>query len=240
LRFGLILLASIVFAGEPSTEFALGAEPGQSDAEWQNLLARYLEAQQKKQNSPRDVSMHVAMEASLPSLSKQGSMKGQRTVSKAGQVGYAGLEFTGDNTIKKDVIARYLSAEVEAAGKGGDISINERNYKFKYWGKYGEGNWRLHLFEVAPKQKRVGLFVGWVWVEESTALPVREQGRFVKNPSIFLRSVTFIRDYEIHAGMAYPVRINSTVETRLVGKAELAIRYLDYGNAPATASSPPQ
>jgi hypothetical protein len=88
--------------------------------------------------------------------------------------------------------------------------------------------WDLHLFELTPRQKRDGLFKGWLWVEARSGLPVREQGDLVKNPSIFLKKVSFIRDYQLCQGMAVPVRIDSTIQTRLIGTAELVIRYGNF------------
>jgi hypothetical protein len=47
----------------------------------------------------------------------------------------------------------------------------------------------------------------------------------VKNPSIFLKKVEFVRKYEIRDGVSVPVEILSTVDTRLIGKAELKIEF---------------
>jgi hypothetical protein len=54
---------------------------------------------------------------------------------------------------------------------------------------------------------------------------VRESGRLVKNPSIFLRRVDFVREYDIRDGVAIPRRIESTVDTKLVGVAELMVYF---------------
>lgn len=222
----LLLTVSFAIAEDPApdVEFDLVRE----EATGQKVLGQYLNSLHRQKASPKDVSMDVEIFAKLPSLGKTGSMKALRSISKVGQITYRALTFQGDNTIKKDVIARYMAAEVEAATKSSELGINEDNYKFKYWGLYGSGNWRLHLFELEPRKKEVGLFRGWVWVEARTALPVREQGDFVKNPSIFLRRVSFLRDYIIKDGVAYPTHIESTVETRLVGKAEMSIDYKNY------------
>jgi len=56
---------------------------------------------------------------------------------------------------------------------------------------------------------------------------VRESGRFVKTPSVFLKHIEFVREYDIQAGVAVPRQIRSTVETWLVGQAELTV---DFSN----------
>jgi len=195
------------------------------------VLDKYMAATRTQQSYLKDVSMEVEMEGTLPSLKKTGKMHALRSVSRLGKITYQTLTFQGDNTIKKDVIARYLQAEAQA-GESKTLAITPENYKFRYRGLFGSGDWQLHLFELTPKQKKVGLFKGFLWIEARTGMPVREQGRFVKNPSIFLKRVEFVRDYNIGNGVAVPSRIESSVDTRLVGKAELTIRYNNYSKAP--------
>jgi hypothetical protein len=88
-----------------------------------------------------------------------------------------------------------------------------------------------------PHKKRAGLFKGWLWVDARTALPVREQGEFVKSPSVFLRKIEFVRDYELRDGLARPVSIESTIQTRLVGNAELVVKYSNYERAADSAEN---
>jgi hypothetical protein len=66
---------------------------------------------------------------------------------------------------------------------------------------------------------------------------VRESGRLVKVPSIFLRRIEFVREYEIHEGLAYPRSVDSEVDTRLVGKAELRVRFQNFSVAESSAIS---
>jgi len=206
---------------------ALRADPGPRPVPGQAILQRYLAATNGQRTALRDVSMEVDIEATLPKLKKTGKLHALRHISRLGKVTYEVLSFIGDNMIKKDVIARYIAAEVESsdAGNRRSMAIDEENYKFRYRGMYGEGDWRLHLFELRPRKKRLGLFSGWLWIEATTALPVRESGRLVKNPSVFLKRVEFLRDYEMRDGVAVPVRVESSIHTRLVGVAELNIRF---------------
>ena len=208
--------------------FALSAvtAAGSSRANANEIVERYVNATERQQPLLRGISMEVEIEAKLPKLKKQGHLHALRNISKLGQITYKAVTFLGDKTIKNDVIARYLTAETHVTtGEAADIAISPRNYKFKYRGSMeGEGR-RLYVFEVTPRKKRVGLFKGQLWLDAGTYLPVREAGRMVKNPSIFLKKVEFVRDYEIQDGVAYPRHIESMVETRLVGPAELSINY---------------
>lgn len=201
--------------------------PKGEEAAWKVLLERYLSNVERDRSLLRDVTMEVEIEAELPRLKKEGRMRAIRTISKLGEVTYRAVSFIGDNTIKKDVIARFIKAEVDASGedKRRSISINRENYKFRYAGNYELPGWKLHLFELIPRHRRVGLFRGWVWVEESSALPVREGGRLVKTPSVFLRRVDFVRDYDIRSGVAVPLQLATTIHTRVVGVANITMQF---------------
>jgi hypothetical protein len=152
-------------------------------------------------------------------------MNALRLISNLGKISYKMLNYRGDDTVKKEVIARYMQAETQAKSDAKSVDITPENYKFKYKGLRLDGNRQIHLFEVKPKEKRVGLFKGELWIDAKTNLPVRESGQFVKNPSIFLKKVEFTRDYELKDGVAIPKHIESRVDTRLVGVTQIDINY---------------
>jgi len=92
--------------------------------------------------------------------------------------------------------------------------------------------------QVAPRRKAVGLFKGELWVDSQTGMPVKETGQFVKSPSVFLKKIAFVRDYELAEGIAIPKHIESTVDTRLVGRAELDISFSHFAKAPTVDADP--
>ena len=222
--------AIVLTAGLWTSSLAL-AEPAGSairdDPAALTALRTYLQSTPSNQAWLRDVSMDVDIEASLPKLNKAGKLHALRHISNIGKITYRMVTFQGDNTVKKDVIARYLEAEAKASD-GGSMALNTDNYKFKYRGLFGQGDWKLFLFELEPKSKRVGLFQGWLWIHAASGLPVREQGDFVKTPSIFLKKISFIRDYELRDGVAVPKSLETFTDTRGFGRAELTIRFSNY------------
>ncbi len=191
------------------------------------IIAQYQDATRTQQAALRGVQMDVAIDAKLPRLEKQGKLIAQRTISKLGKIGYKFLGFQGDDTIKQDVIARFLQAEMEAT-KGEDIAISPVNYKFRHKGSMEQGGNRVELFSITPKKKRIGLFKGDLWLDAKTGMPVRESGQFVKMPSVFLKKVEFTRVYEIHDGIAIPKHLESKADVRLVGLAELNIAFSNF------------
>jgi len=203
------------------------------------VLQRYLTASETQKSAMRGMRSDVDIDAKLPKLKKEGRLHALRSISKVGQVTYRMLGFSGDNTIKKDVIARYLNAEVQAQGNGQDLSITPANYKFKFRGLQGHDGQQVYVFSVAPRKKEVGLFKGEIWLDPATCMPLREQGRFVKNPSIFFRRMEFVRTYDIQDGVSRPLHIDSVVQTRIVGPVELSINFDNYTRAPDDESEEP-
>ncbi len=176
--------------------------------------------------------MQVEIEASLPQLKKHGRLHALRRISELGRITYEMLHFEGDSAVKSEVIARYLAADVKAqADDDPSLAVTPANYKFQYKGLVADAGRHVYVFHLTPKKKRVGTFKGDLWLDAETCLPVRESGRLAKNPSFFVKRIDFVREYDIQDGLAIPRQIQSTAETRLVGKAELTVRFHDVSLA---------
>ncbi len=198
------------------------------------IVGRYLDATKIQQEALRGVQMDVDIDAQLPKLKQRGTMKVLRVVSRLGKITYKKIgEFVGDPTVKNEVIARYLQAETEGR-ENGSMAISRANYKFRLKAKFTQRNQvtqieqKIYVFELDPRKKKLGLFKGEIWLDGDTGMPLREAGELVKNPSVFLKKVEFVRDYAIQDGISVPVHIQSTVDTRWVGTAELSINYSNY------------
>jgi hypothetical protein len=179
-----LLLALLILSGltpmlAPGADMPLLAEDG--DTASPDVLQKYLEASKVQQDSLRGVTMDVAIDAELPKLKKQGRLQALRQISRLGKITYDALRFEGDNTIKKELIARYLSTEMEATDKTAP-KITPEFYKFRYKGLMDREGTQVYVFQVTPKKKRVGTFKGELWLDRETYMPVREAGRFAKNP----------------------------------------------------------
>jgi hypothetical protein len=59
-------------------------------------------------------------------------------------------------------------------------------------------------------------------------MPVRESGRFVKSPSIFLKKIEFVRTYNLKEGVAVPQHLESKLETRIFGPVNLSIDFSNF------------
>ena len=206
------------------------AEPGREDVTVE-IVSRYINASEAQKGRLVGVQMDVDFDAKIPKLQKQGKLQALRNISQLGKISYIVRSFVGDNAIKKELIARYMEAEAKAAESGSAMTISTDNYKFKYKGSMPYGGRTVKVLQLTPRKKLVGLFKGELWIDAETSLPVREIGEFVKSPSVFLKTVKFVRDYEIRDGLSIPSHVASTVDTRLVGKAEISINFTNFAVA---------
>jgi hypothetical protein len=190
------------------------------------VVENYWAASERQERALQGSSMEVEIEASLPKLKKHGRLHGLRRISRLGRITYEALRFEGDNSVKHHVIARYLAAEAEAQADGApSLAVTPANYKFKYKGPLQYGGQAVEIFQVTPRRKLAGLFKGEIWIDANTFLCLRESGRLVKVPSLFLKKVDFVKEFDIQGGVSVPRQIHSVVETRLVGPAELTIDF---------------
>ena len=202
----------------------------------ERYVDKYLEATRTQKEAMRGVQMEVSLDARLPSLEKRGRLRALRSISKLGMITYKALGFSGDNVIKNQVIARYLDGESQTR----DIGITRANYKFKFKGQFDRDGRTILVLQVTPRKKVVGLFHGELWLDAQTSMPVREAGRFVKSPSMFLKKIEFVRDYEIQNGIAVPIHVESKADVRVLGRAELSIDYTNFSRPEIVAEAAPE
>jgi hypothetical protein len=202
------------------------------------IIAQFQDATRTQQAALRGAQMNVAIDAKLPRLEKQGKLIALRTISTLGKIGYKILGFQGDDTIKQEVIARFIQAEIEQT-RSDDVAITPANYKFRHKGSLEQNGQRVELFQITPKKKRIGLFKGDLWLDAKTGMPVRESGQFVKTPSVFLKKVEFVQEFEIHDGIAIPKHMASTADVRLVGRAELIMDFTNFTRQETAEEEPP-
>jgi len=211
------------------------SEPKAAPVPEEQMVSRYLEATHAQESALRGGTEEIDIDAAVPKFKKQGKLHALRSISKLGKITYKALGFSGDNVVKTEVIANYLKAEVQAAQGPSDVALTPQNYKFKYKGTQELNGRQVYVLHVNPREKKVGLFKGELWLDAETYMPVRESGSFVKSPSFMLKKVAFVRNYELQNGVSLPQRTESRVETRFFGSVELNINYLTFSKDVAQA-----
>jgi hypothetical protein len=185
-------------------------------------------------------TVDVTISAAIPALSKSGIFKATKKHS-TDKNSYEPVSFNGDGIIKTDVIGRYLNAELESSKPEEmlAVEISPLNYKFTPKGRTKIGGREALVYEVKPVHHHSGLFHGTVWLDPQSRLPLMEEGKLEKLPSIWLKDATFTRIYKLDNGVALPVSIHSEVKVRVIGKAIINVDFTNYRvqEAPATSSA---
>lgn len=246
LIFGAMLGAAANLS--PAAELAAPLPPGTmmafdspQEKEGDIILMRYLQA--SKKNIVRSVTMAAKFAGSLPGLGRSAVIQAKRKITNTGTIEYDVTAKDGDSTVQKELIARFMAGEIDSALKDTSrVAIVPQNYKFKYKGLREKSGDMVYVFEVNPRKKREGLFKGEIWLDSETALAVKETGRFVKSPSVFLKKVEFAREYTIKDGYSIPTGMQTSMETRFWGRAELDVQFSniewDGGGVMYSVSSP--
>lgn len=183
----------------------------------------------------------TVVEASLPTTGQKGRFELRRTFLAPKSLAYGALKFVGDSFVKTNIIVKLLQSEVDHVekGEGGNTAITPDNYKFSYKGPQEINGQTVYEFHVKPRQKRAGLFKGKIYIESTTGRILRAQGTLVKSPSVFVKKVDFVQDYEDVAGFSLPAHMHSISETRLFGKAIVDISHSEYTAHPLNGDGPP-
>jgi hypothetical protein len=181
----------------------------------------------------------IEIHAALPGLEKPGRLLAIRHMASTSESSYEVVELAGDPTVKEQVIMRYLQAQQRAAEMpAGSVAIAPANYKFAYKRAVDDGERQAaYVFQITPRHKREGLIKGELWLDEYTGLPIRQSGRLVKRPSIFIKRVAITQENTVRDGIIESRLTHITIETRLVGRAELVIEEHPVGEERPLASA---
>lgn len=223
-----ILGSVLIIASFPAFASSIERDDAGTD-----IVTKYLSATKTQQQALRGARMEVDIVARLPRLEKQGRLKALRFVSRLGKITYKALGFSGDSSVKQDVIARYLDLETGGHNASG-IEVTPANYRFRMKARMTQGDRVIDVLQLDPKKKhwwssyKVGLFKGELWLDAETGMPVRVSGEWVKSPSVFVKKVEFVQEFELRDGVSLPSHLESTVDTRIVGRAELSINFTNF------------
>jgi translation initiation factor 1 (eIF-1/SUI1) len=197
-----------------------------------------VEIQKSHNRLVRGVTMVAKFAGKMTGLEKVARLEARRHVATDGTINYDVIAKEGDNTVQKELIVRFINLEMEARSQNASaVAINAKNYKIKFKGSMDQAGRETDVFEVHPRKKRIGLFKGDVWVDTETGLTVHQEGQWVKSPSVFVKSVKFVQDFEIRDGCQVPKSTSFTTQTRFWGVAEMNVEYTDITwDADAAAS----
>ena len=175
-------------------------------------------------------SATTLIRAQLPDTAQYGEYEVQQHYLAPRTLAFKAVRFTGDSFVKTNVITRLLQSEVDHLQKDDPAlnAISTANYKFSYKGTTELQGRMVHVYQLKPRQKRVGLFKGRIYVDVYSGSLVRAEGRPVKSPSLFIKKVDFVQDYADIGPFTLPVHVHSEATARIVGRAIVDIYQRDY------------
>jgi len=220
LKAAVQLLLAIALATFARQAHAADALKAHATEEAEAAIERYAASSEWAPWAIESVEIH----ASLPRLEKTGWLRAIRRLAPLGKSRYEVIQLAGDRTVKEQVIVRYLKAEERASELPAvSVAITPANYKFAYQRLVEDGERFAWAFQITPRRKRDGLIRGELWLDQQTGLPVLQSGYLVKSPSVFIKRVAVTRENTLCDGIVESRLTHITVETRLIGRAELVI-----------------
>lgn len=193
-------------------------------------LMMYLRHAEMQMHTLVSYSDITTVDAQLPDSSQRGRLRLRRVFAAPKSLTFQAIDFAGDNFIKTNVIARLLQSEVDHVQKeeSAKVAITDANYKFSFKGMEDFDGRLLYLYAVKPHKKAPGLFKGRIYLDPFDASLTRAEGTLVKSPSIFVKKIRFVQDYDEVAGFSLPVHIHSVADTRIAGRAIVDIVHAQY------------
>jgi hypothetical protein len=176
----------------------------------------------------------TVIHAELPETKQQGEYEVKRQYSAPKSLLFTALRFTGDTFVKSNVILRLMQSEVDHVQKdeGRLVAISDANYKFSYKGLREMEGRPVHLYQLKPRKKRLGLIKGTMSLDARTGSLVRLEGIPAKSPSVFLSKIKLEQDYADFGPFTLPVHVHSEAKASVVGKTIVDVYHRDYQVVP--------
>jgi len=185
-------------------------------------------------------SATTLISVTLPDMSREGEFELRRVYKAPKTLEFTPVRFTGDNFVKTNVIARLLQSEVTRLQDPQHFAtaINAANYRIIFRGTTQIEGRLVHEYRLKPRQRRVGLFEGRMFLDVFTGSLVRSEGRLVKSPSFVLKKVEFVQDYADIGNFTFLTHTYSVANARIIGRTVVEIYHYNYlfpAMAPAAA-----
>lgn len=228
--------SAFVSAAPASASLVFSASAPRLSAD--SALTIYERGLAQQANSLAAYTVTSLVRAELPESAQRAEFELQQHYAAPSSLEFSPLRSSGDAFVKSNVIVRLLQSEVDHVHRReqSQTAINSANYKFSYKGMSKVNDLPVHVYEVKPHKKRVGLFKGKIFVDASTGDLVRAQGRIVKSPSFFVKKIDFVQDYATVDGFTLPAHLHSEAQTRIIGKTIVDIVNRDYQPQPVAGA----
>jgi len=178
----------------------------------------------------RGYTATTVISVELPDTAQRGEFELRRVYVAPKTLEFTPVRFTGDDFVKKNVIARLLQSEVDHLQNPQQFAaaVNGTNYKITYTGTTQIDGRVVHAYKLKPRNRRLGLFEGRMFLNAFNGSLVRNEGRLVRTPSFVLKKVEFTQDYMDIGPFTFLKHTHSVARTRLIGRATVDVYNSDY------------
>lgn len=130
----------------------------------------------------------------------------------------------GSEYVRNDILRGMLTKEQDllAAGRRLRASLESKNYEFADDGVTADG---LRRVAMRPVKKSHGLVSGRLFLDPSSQLLTRIEGRLVKSPSFWIRDVDVTWNFAQIGGHLVPIEMTSTGRVRMFGRSNFRMVY---------------
>jgi outer membrane lipoprotein-sorting protein len=138
--------------------------------------------------------------------------------------------FSGSGFLRKMVLNRLMETEKQTAQGVSRLNsaISTDNYSFEFVREdLCEGR-LMYVLRATPKKKSEVLFEGLIWVDGEDFAVTRVEGRPAKNPSFWIKKISFEHQYAKFGDFWFPVKNTSVTSVRIFGDTTAEITYKNY------------
>ena len=138
------------------------------------------------------------------------------------------IEQANGTGLGERIVRRMLESETEVAKDYRSTDFSPDNYDFRLVREEEVSEHHCYVIELLPKRKDENLLRGNIWVDATTYLLHRVDGRPAKSPSWWLRDVRIVLVYSNVEGMWLQTASESTAKVRILGQHTMESRDVNY------------
>lgn len=121
----------------------------------------------------------------------------------------------------EDIVKRILEHEVVTSAESRKLAVNSENYDFVFAGTSFFDGERCYLLGLIPKRQDPGLIAGQAWVDQNSFRLLHIEGKMVKTPSWWLKTVSVEITFGDVGGRWLQTATRASADVRMVGARSL-------------------
>ena len=206
-----------------------------SNSDASTVTAEEIITRLQEANQQRDERLGGWQVVRRYSLSNELTKKGSKMEVEVRYQAPSELTFTtrsqeGSAFLIKQVFSRMLDGEKDSVQPENKqrSAMTPENYEFTLVGQETLRGRPAYKLEVKPKREDTFLIQGHIWVDAEDYAVVRAEGRVVKRPSFWTRTVDVVRTFKKVGPFWLPDRTESVNEILFFGTTRVALENGDY------------